>query len=161
IIPKTFFDAFTGSGDLLQVLLLAILCGYAMNRMGEKSRPVHQFVESASQILFAMVNVIMKLAPLAAGGAMAITIRNYGVHALAPLAQVMGAFYLTCILFVIVVLGTIAKLVGFSIFCFLKLILDEVLTVLGTSASETVVVPLMVKLKKMGCSKSVVDLVVP
>jgi aerobic C4-dicarboxylate transport protein len=161
IIPKTFTDAFTGSGDLLQVLLVAVLFGYAMVHMGQSQKAVHTFIEEASHIFFAMMNSIMKLAPLGAGGAMAFTIGKYGVAALAPLAKLMGSFYLTCGLFVIVVLGTIALLVGFNIFRFIFYIKDELLTVLGTSSSESALVPLMRKLEVLGCSKSVVGLVVP
>lgn len=161
IIPKTFTDAFTGSGDLLQVLLVAVLFGYALVHMGKAGQTVHMFIEEASHIFFSMMNAIMKLAPLGAGGAMAFTIGKYGVAALAPLARLMGSFYLTCILFVVVVLGAIALLVGFNIFRFIAYIKDELLTVLGTSSSESALVPLMRKLEKLGCSKSVVGLVVP
>ena len=161
IIPKTFTDAFTASGDLLQVLLVAILFGYAMVHMGKAQQAVHIFIEDASQIFFAMMNAIMKVAPLGAGGAMAFTIGKYGVSALKPLAALMGSFYLTCVLFVIVVLGAIAAMVGFNIFRFIFYIKDELLTVLGTSSSESALVPLMKKLEKLGCSKSVVGLVVP
>ncbi|HEX8986577.1 MAG TPA: dicarboxylate/amino acid:cation symporter [Rhodocyclaceae bacterium] len=161
IIPKTFTDAFTGSGDLLQVLLVAILFGYAMTHMGKTGKAVHLFIEDASHIFFAMMNSIMKLAPLGAGGAMAFTIGKYGIAALKPLMALMGAFYLTCVLFVVVVLGIIAALVGFNIFKFIYYIKDELLTVLGTSSSESALVPLMGKLEKLGCSKSVVGLVVP
>ena len=161
IIPKTFTDAFTGSGDLLQVLLVAVLFGYAMVHMGKAGQAVHLFIEDASHIFFAMMNAIMKLAPLGAGGAMAFTIGKYGVGALAPLAKLMASFYLTCGLFVVVVLGAIALLVGFNIFRFIFYIKDELLTVLGTSSSESALVPLMRKLEALGCSKSVVGLVVP
>ncbi|GAB2181829.1 dicarboxylate/amino acid:cation symporter [Denitratisoma sp. agr-D3] len=161
IIPKTFIDAFTGGGDLLQVLLLAILFGYSMMHMGKAGQMVHHFIEELSHILFGMMNVIMKLAPLGAGGAMAFTIGKYGIASLKPLAALMGSFYLTCVLFVAVVLGIIARLTGFSIFRFIAYIKDELLTVLGTSSSESALVPLMAKLEKLGCSKSVVGLVVP
>jgi len=161
IIPRTFTDAFTGSGDLLQVLLVAVLFGYAMVHMGKAGQAVHLFIEDASHIFFAMMNAIMKLAPLGAGGAMAFTIGKYGVGALAPLAKLMASFYLTCGLFVVVVLGSIALLVGFNIFRFIFYIKDELLTVLGTSSSESALVPLMRKLEALGCSKSVVGLVVP
>ena len=161
IIPKTFTDAFTSSGDLLQVLMLAVLFGYALMHMGKVGKPVHLFIEDASHIFFAMMGTVMKLAPIGAGGAMAFTIGKYGVAALKPLAALMGSFYLTCIIFVLVVLGTIAALTGFSIVRFIVYIKDELLTVLGTSSSESALVPLMQKLEKMGCSKSVVGLVVP
>jgi aerobic C4-dicarboxylate transport protein len=120
-----------------------------------------KIVTATSTVLFKMMNAIMKLAPIGAGAAMAFTIGKYGVGALLPLASLMGAFYLTCVLFVVIVLGTIAKLVGFNIFKFLRYIREELLLVLGTSSSESALVPLMEKLEKLGCSKSVVGLVVP
>ncbi len=161
IIPKTFTDAFTGSGDLLQVLLVAILFGYSIMHLGKAGQQVHCFIEECSHIFFAMMNTIMKTAPLGAGGAMAFTIGKYGIGALKPLAMLMGSFYLTCILFVSIVLGIIAALVGFNIFRFVLYIKEELLTVLGTSSSESALVPLMQKLERLGCSKSVVGLVVP
>lgn len=161
IIPKTFTDAFTSSGDLLQVLLVAVLFGYAMTHLGAVGQAVHTFIEECSRIFFAMMNAIMKLAPIGAGGAMAFTIGNYGLAALKPLATLMGGFYLTCVLFVVIVLGTIAAMCGFSIFKFIAYIKEELLTVLGTSSSESALVPLMHKLERLGCSKSVVGLVVP
>ena len=161
IIPKTFTDAFTSSGDLLQVLLVAILFGYAMMRLGAVGQAVHQFIEECSRIFFSMMNAIMKLAPLGAGGAMAFTIGNYGLAALKPLAALMGSFYLTCVLFIFIVLGSIAAFSGFNILRFILYIREELLTVLGTSSSESALVPLMHKLEKLGCSKSVVGLVVP
>jgi aerobic C4-dicarboxylate transport protein len=154
-------DAFTANGDLLQVLLLALLFGYAMTHMGEASAVVRQFIEAASKILFTMMNAIMKLAPLGAGGAMAFTVGQFGVDSLKNLAFLMGSFYLTCFVFVLGVLGVIAALTGFSILRFLSYIKDELLTVLGTSSSESALVPLMEKLERLGCSRSVVGLVVP
>jgi len=161
VIPATFTDAFTGSGDLLQVLLVAILFGYAMTRMGEKGQSVHRFITECSHIFFAMMNSIMKLAPLGAGGAMAFTIGKYGIAALRPLMYLMASFYLTSFLFVLVVLGTIARLSGFNIGRYLIYIKEELLTVLGTASSEAGLAPLMAKLERLGCSKSVVGLVVP
>jgi aerobic C4-dicarboxylate transport protein len=161
VIPATFTDAFTASGSLLQVLLVAILFGYAMTHMGEKGDVVHRFIEACSHIFFAMMNALMKLAPLGAGGAMAFTIGRYGIDALKPLAALMGTFYLTCGLFVLLVLGSIAAFTGFNILRFIVYIKDELLTVLGTSSSESGLVPLMQKLERLGCSKSVVGLVVP
>jgi aerobic C4-dicarboxylate transport protein len=161
IIPTTFLDAFTGSGSLLQVLFVAILFGYALTRMGAKGGAVHQFIEECSHIFFAMMNVLMKLAPIGAGGAMAFTIGRYGVDALRPLAALMASFYLTCALFILIVLGTIAAFTGFNILRFLAYIRDELLLVLGTSSSESGLVPLMQKLERLGCSRSVVGLVVP
>jgi aerobic C4-dicarboxylate transport protein len=161
IIPVTFTDAFTGSGDLLQVLFVAVLFGYAMVHLGQAGNAVHRFIEECSHIFFAMMNAIMKAAPLGAGGAMAFTIGRYGLGALKPLAALMGSFYLTCLLFIFLVLGTIAAMTGFSILRFLGYIRDELMTVLGTSSSETALVPLMQKLERLGCSRSVVGLVVP
>jgi aerobic C4-dicarboxylate transport protein len=161
IVPKTFTDAFTGDGDLLQVLLLAVLFGFAMIHLGERTRPVLDLFESLSKVFFRMMGMIMRVAPLGALGAMAFTIGKFGVHSLEPLLKLMGSFYLTCIIFVVVVLGTIARLTGFSIFKFVRYIREELLLVLGTSSSESALVPLMQKLERLGCSKSVVGLVVP
>ena len=161
VVPATFLDAFTGSGDLLQVLFVAILFGYAMTRMGPAAHAVREFIETCSHIFFAMMNTLMKLAPLGAGGAMAFTIGRYGIAALRPLAMVMGSFYLTCFLFIFIVLGSIAAWTGFSIVRFIGYISTELLTVLGTSSSESALVPLMQKLEALGCPKSVVGLVVP
>jgi aerobic C4-dicarboxylate transport protein len=161
IIPRTFFDAFTGGGDLLQVLFVAVLFGYAMTHMGAEGNVVHQVIATSSHVFFRMMNTLMKLAPLGAGGAMAFTIGRYGLDSLRPLAALMGSFYLTCLLFVLIVLGSIARWTGFSILRFIAYIKDELLTVLGTSSSESALVPLMQKLERLGCSKSVVGLVVP
>ncbi|HTL29140.1 MAG TPA: cation:dicarboxylase symporter family transporter, partial [Tepidisphaeraceae bacterium] len=161
LIPKTFFDAFTGSGDLLQVLFVAILFGYALTHLGEEGDAVHQVIKTSSHVFFRMMNALMKLAPLGAGGAMAFTIGRYGVAALKPLAYLMGSFYLTCLLFIVLILGSIAAMVGFNIFRFIGYIKEELLTVLGTSSSEAGLVPIMHKLERLGCSKSVVGLVVP
>ena len=161
IIPKTFVDAFAGSGDLLQVLFVAILFGYAMMFVGQKANSVRLLIEECSRVFFAMMNVVMKLAPIGAGGAMAFTVGKYGIAALTPLGDLMLSFYLTCLLFVLVVLGLIAAFAGFNILRFLVYIKEELLTVLGTSSSESALVPLMDKLERLGCSKSVVGLVVP
>ena len=161
IIPTTFVDAFTGTGSLLQVLFVAILFGYALLHLGEAGDGVRHLIEQCSRIFFIMMNSIMKLAPIGAGGAMAFTIGKYGVVALIPLADLMLCFYLTCILFIVVVLGSIAAYCGFNILRFLAYIKEELLTVLGTSSSESALVPLMAKLERLGCSKSVVGLVVP
>ena len=161
IIPKTFTDAFTGNGDLLQVLLLSCLFGFALSALGEKSKPVLGMFDSLSQVFFRMMAMIMRLAPLGAGGAMAFTIGKYGVDSLGPLLKLMGGFYATCAIFVLVVLGIIARVTGFSILKFLRYIRDELLLVLGTSSSESALVPLMQKLERLGCPKSIVGLVVP
>lgn len=161
IIPRTVIDAFTGTGDLLQILLLALLFGAALLKLGTRAEPVLRLIEVLAQALFAMMNFIMKLAPLGAAGAMAFTIGNYGIGSLKPLAALMGSFYLTCGLFVLIVLGSIAALTGFNILRFIVYIKDELLTVLGTSSSETALVPLMDKLEHLGCPRAVVGLVVP
>lgn len=161
IIPKTFTNAFTGEGDLLQVLLLAVLFGFALLHLGKTGEKVTELFESVSKVFFGMMAMIMKLAPIGAGAAMAFTIGKYGVDALGPLAKLMGSFYLTCALFIVLVLGAIAHLAGFNILRFIRYIRDELLLVLGTSSSESALVPLMRKLERLGCSKSVVGLVVP
>ncbi|KRB06577.1 dicarboxylate/amino acid:cation symporter [Lysobacter sp. Root690] len=161
IIPKTFTDAFTGNGDLLQVLLMAVLFGFALLHMGKSGEKVMDLLEAVSKVFFGMMSMIMKLAPIGAGAAMAFTIGKYGVDSLGPLAKLMGSFYLTCALFILIVLGTIAHFTGFSILRFIRYIRDELLLVLGTSSSESALVPLMRKLERLGCSKSVVGLVVP
>ena len=160
IIPNTFIDAFA-KGDILQVLLIAILFGVALSMLGERGRPTTKIIEDFSHVIFGVVNIVMKLAPIGAFGAMAFTIGKYGLASLIPLAKLMGSFYLTCGLFVVVVLGAIAKMTGFSIFKFIGYIKEELLIVLGTSSSESALPALMRKLEKLGCSKSVVGLVVP
>lgn len=160
IIPTTFVDAFA-KGDILQVLLIALLFGFALSMMGERGRPVTKFIEDFSHVIFGVVNIIMKAAPVGAFGAMAFTIGKYGLDSLLPLAKLMGSFYLTCFLFVVVVLGAIARYTGFSIFRFIRYIKEELLIVLGTSSSESALPALMRKLERLGCSKPVVGLVVP
>jgi aerobic C4-dicarboxylate transport protein len=160
IIPKTFVDAFA-KGDILQVLLLAILFGFSLSLMGDKGRPVTKFIDEVSLVIFGIVNIIMKVAPIGAFGAMAFTIGKFGLASLIPLAKLMGSFYLTCFLFIFIVLGGIAKYTGFSITRFIVYIKEELLIVLGTSSSESALPALMNKLEKLGCSKPVVGLVVP
>jgi aerobic C4-dicarboxylate transport protein len=161
IIPKTFTDAFTNGGDLLQVLLLALLTGFALMSMGEAAQPVLRVFEALSKAFFRMIGMVMKLAPIGAGSAMAFTVGKYGVHSLTPLFKLMGSFYLTCLLFVLLVLGLVARLAGFSILLFLRYIRDELLVVLGTSSSEVALPPLMLKLERLGCPRQVVGLVIP
>ena len=160
IIPNTFVDAFA-KGEILQVLLIAILFGVALSMLGERGRPIAKFVDDLSHVIFGVVGIIMKVAPIGAFGAMAFTIGKFGIASLLPLAKLMGSFYLTCFLFVFVVLGIIAKLTGFSIWRFVSYIKEELLIVLGTSSSDSALPALMRKLEKLGCSKSVVGLVVP
>jgi aerobic C4-dicarboxylate transport protein len=161
IIPKTFTDAFTNGGDLLQVLLLAILMGLALMSIGAAAQPVLRVFEALSTAFFRMIGMVMKLAPIGAGSAMAFTVGKYGVHSLAPLLKLMGSFYLTCVLFILVVLGVVARLSGFRILPFLHYIRDELLVVLGTSSSEAALPALMLKLERLGCSRQVVGLTIP
>jgi aerobic C4-dicarboxylate transport protein len=160
IIPNTFVDAFA-KGDILQVLLIAILFGVALSILGERGRPITRGIEELSHVIFGVVGIIMKAAPIGAFGAMAFTIGKYGVAALLPLAKLVGTFYLTSALFVVLVLGTVGYFTGFSIFRFVSYIKEELLIVLGTSSSESALPALMRKMEKLGCSKSVVGLVVP
>jgi len=160
IIPLSVVDAFA-KGDILQVLLFSLLFGFSLAAMKESGAEVVSFIAKLSQVLFGIVETIMKLAPVGAFGAMAFTIGKYGVASLAPLAKLMGSFYLTCLLFIFIVLGLIARFSGFSILKFIIYIKEELLIVLGTSSSESVLPRIMVKLEKLGCSKSVVGLVIP
>ncbi|ODP35831.1 dicarboxylate/amino acid:cation symporter [Pandoraea sp. ISTKB] len=160
LIPNTITDAFA-KGEILQILVIAILFGAALGAIGERGRVVTSWIDSVSGVLFRVVHIITKVAPLGAFGAMAFTIGKYGIASLVPLAKLMGTFYLTSFLFVIVVLGLIAKFTGFSIFRFLAYIKEELLIVLGTSSSEAALPHLMEKMEKAGCSKSVVGLVIP
>ncbi|RKP49260.1 dicarboxylate/amino acid:cation symporter [Trinickia fusca] len=160
IIPNTIVDAF-GQGEILQILLVALLFGSVLATIGERGKPVTDFVESISHVLFGIVRIVTKLAPIGAFGAMAFTIGKYGVSSLLPLMKLIGTFYLTSIVFVLVVLGTVARAVGFSIVRFVAYIKEEMLIVLGTSSSEAALPQLMAKLEKLGCSRSVVGLVVP
>jgi aerobic C4-dicarboxylate transport protein len=160
IIPDSLVGAFA-KGDILQVLLVAILFGFALMAMGQRGHAVRSFIDDVAHTVFGIINIIMKIAPLGAFGAMAYTIGKYGTASLSNLLGLVATFYLTAILFVVVVLGIIAKIVGFSIFRFLAYIKDELLLVMGTSSSESALPMLMTKLEKMGCAKSVVGLVVP
>jgi len=160
LIPKSFFDAFA-TGDLLQVLLVSILTGCVVTGLGEKAAVVSSAIDTAGQIFFRIIGIIVKLAPLGAFGAMAFTIGEYGIQKVYDLGQLVATFYLTSLLFVLVVLGTIARVSGFSILKFLAYIKDELLIVLGTSSSETVLPHMMTKMRRLGASDSVVGLVVP
>jgi aerobic C4-dicarboxylate transport protein len=160
IIPNSVVDAFA-KGELLQVLLFSLLFGCSLAAMKDTGAEVLVFIHKVSQVLFGIVETVMKLAPVGAFGAMAFTIGKYGVASLLPLAKLMGSFYLTCLLFIFIVLGLIARFAGFSIVKFIVYIKDELLIVLGTSSSESVLPRIMVKLENIGCSKSVVSLVIP
>ena len=160
IIPTSVVDAFA-KGDMLQVLFFSIMFGYAMHAFGERGKPVFDLIEKLSHVLFGIVGVIMKVAPIGAFGAMAYTIGKHGVGSLAQLASLMGAFYLTCVIFIVGVLGSIAAAHGFSIFKLIKYIKEELFLVLGTSSSESALPRLMAKMENAGAQKSVVGLVVP
>ena len=159
-IPDTVIGAFA-SGDILQVLFFSVLFGFALMALGERGDGVRSFIDETSQAVFGVIAIVLKVAPLGAFGAMAFTVGRYGPQALGNLAELVATFYLTSILFVVIVLGLVARIVGFSIFRFLRYIKDELLIVLGTSSSETALPQLMEKLERLGCSKSVVGLVVP
>jgi aerobic C4-dicarboxylate transport protein len=160
IIPSTFVGAFT-DGDILPILLLAVLFGVSAVLAGERAKPVLETLESAAEVVFRLVNLVMKLAPLGAFGAFAFTIGKYGIGSIASLATLVASFYATSALFVVVVLGVIATAAGFSIFRLLGYLKQELLLVLGTSSSEAALPDLMRKLELAGCRKSVVGLVVP
>jgi aerobic C4-dicarboxylate transport protein len=160
IIPENIVNALSTS-NILQVLFFSILLGLALAKIGEKAAPLLKGIQSLETALFAIIKIIMKVAPLGALGAMAFTIGKYGVGSLSQLGQLMGSFYLTCIIFVLVVLGGILKYAGFNIFRLLGYIKEELLIVLGTSSSEAALPSLINKLEKVGCSEPVVGLVVP
>jgi len=160
VIPSSVVDAFA-KGEILQVLLFAVLFGFALHKFGGRGTLVFDLIEKTSHVLFDIVGVIMKLAPIGAFGAMAFTIGKYGIGSLFSLGKLMGSFYLTCLIFVFVVLGTIAKLHGFSIWKFIKYIKEELLIVLGTSSSESVLPRMMEKMENLGAKKTCVGLVIP
>lgn len=160
LVPENIIDALA-KGNLLQVLFFAVLFGIALSKIGEKARPVLGVIQSFSDGLFGVIHIVMRFAPLGALGAMAFTVGKYGLHTLQSLGELMLTFYLTCIVFVVFVLGLVLKLLGLSIFKLLKFIKDELFVVLGTSSSESALPALMEKLQLAGCSKPVVGLVVP
>ena len=160
IIPNTVVGAFA-NGDILQVLLFALLFAFGLQSLGEKGKPLLGFIEQVSEVMFRIVGFIMKLAPIGAFGAMAFTIGKYGLASLIPLAKLMICFYATCLAFVFLALGTFARLAGFSIVRFIVYIREELLIVLGTSSSESVLPRMIEKMKRLGCEESVVGLVVP
>jgi len=160
IIPTTVVDAFA-KGEILQVLLIAVLFGFALHRFGGRGTLVFDVIERTSHVLFTIVGYVMKVAPIGAFGAMSFTIGKYGVGSLLSLGKLMGSFYLTCFLFVFLVLGTIARVHGFSIWKFVKYIKEELLIVLGTSSSESVLPRMMEKMENLGARKTTVGLVIP
>jgi len=160
IIPDNIVNAFS-NGDLLQILFFSVLFGFGLSLIGEKAKPLFSGIKSLEIGLFAVVRIIMKVAPLGALGAMSFTIGKYGLASLSSLGQLMLSFYITCVLFILIILGGILKLTGFNIFRMLAFIKDELLIVLGTSSSEAALPSLMQRLEKLGCSQPVVGLVVP
>jgi aerobic C4-dicarboxylate transport protein len=160
VIPATFVGAFV-EGDILQVLFVALLFGFALAHLGEKGRAIHDLLHEVANIFFLMVNIVSRAAPIAAFGAMAFTVGKYGLGSLKSLAGLMGCVYLTCALFVVVVLGLVARLSGFSLWKILGFIREELLIVIGTSSSETALPGLMTKMERAGCRESVVGIVVP
>ena len=160
IIPNTVIDAFA-KGEILQVLLFSVLFGFALHKFGGRGTLVFDLIEKTSHVLFAVVGIIMKAAPIGAFGAMAFTIGKYGAGSLLSLGKLMGTFYFTCLFFIFVVLGLIARFHGFSVWKFVKYIKEELLIVLGTSSSESVLPRMMAKMENLGVRKSVVGLVIP
>ena len=160
IIPASFFDAFA-KGDLLQVLLVAMLTAFALNALGERGRPMLRAIDTGAQLFFGIMGRIVKLAPLGAFGAMAFTVGSYGIASLEKLLALMAGFYLTAACFVLIVLGLIARAAGFSIVRFLFYIKDELLLVLGTSSSETALPGIILKMQRLGCAPATVGLVIP
>jgi aerobic C4-dicarboxylate transport protein len=160
IIPNTVVGAFA-QGEILQVLFFAVLFAFGLQMIGERGQIVLGVIDQASHALFAVVGIIMKAAPIGAFGAMAFTIGKYGVVTLVALAHLMAAFYLTCVIFIVLVLGAVAWLTGFNIFKFIRYIKEELLIVLGTSSSESVLPRMIAKMENLGCEQSVVGLVIP
>ena len=160
IIPSSVVDAFA-KGEILQVLLFSVLFGFALHKFGGRGTMVFDFIEKFSHVLFDIVGIIMKVAPIGAFGAMSFTIGKYGLGSLFSLGKLMGAFYLTCLIFVFGVLGIVARLNGFSVFKLVRYIKEELLIVLGTSSSESVLPRMMEKMENLGARKSVVGLVIP
>jgi aerobic C4-dicarboxylate transport protein len=160
IIPKTLFDAFV-SGDLLQVLFIAILSAFAISAMGDRGRPFLHAFDRTAEMLFGILSIIVKAAPIGAFGAMGFTVGSFGLGALNKLLALMAGFYLTSGLFIIVVLGGIAWWSGFSIFRFIAHIKEELLLVLGTSSSETALPGMIRKMEALGCTRSTVGVVIP
>ena len=160
IIPKTFVSAFS-EGEILQVLLLAVLFGLALGKLGDHGRPILNLLNEVARVFFGIVSIVTKLAPLAAGGAMAYTIGQFGLGSLAKLGGLLLCVYLTCAVFIVIVLGGIARAAGFSLWKIIRYVREELLLVLGTSSSESALPALMDKMEKVGCARPVVGIVVP
>src|SRR5437764_2292386 len=160
IIPNAFVGAFA-DGEVLPVLLLAVLCGFGLTKIGTAGKPVLEGIEGFSHMLFAAFGIIMRLAPIGAFGAMAFTVGRYGIKSIGSLGLLIGTFYVACIFFVVVVLGVLSRLHGFRLWQLMRYIKEELLVVLGTSSSEPVLPRLLLKLERLGCKKGVVGLVLP
>ncbi len=160
LVPNTFVSAFV-EGEILQVLMVSLLFGFALAKLGDKARPLVDLLHEVSKAFFMMVNIVAKVAPIAAFGAMAFTVGKYGLGSLKSLAGLMACVYLTCILFIVVVLGGIARASGFSLWKILKFIREELMIVIGTSSSEAGLPGLMTKMERAGCAPQVVGIVVP
>ena len=160
IIPATFIGAFA-EGQILQVLLLAVLCGLVLTKMGDRAKPVLDLIDATSQMLFGLVAIIMWVAPLGAFGAMAFTVGKFGVGSLVSLSKLLGCFYVTCLIYVFGVLWLIARWCGYSLFKLLRFLREEILIVFATTSSEAVLPQMLVKLKELGCEEGVVGLVIP
>jgi aerobic C4-dicarboxylate transport protein len=160
IIPSSFVGAFT-EGHILPVLLLSVLCGFALTQVGDRGKPVFDFIEAASHVLFSVVGIVMWAAPLGAFGALAFTVGKLGPGSLLPLGNLVASFYVTCFMFILIVLWAVARWCGFSLFKLIRYIREEIVIVLATTSSETVLPRLMEKLEALGCEESVVGLVVP
>jgi aerobic C4-dicarboxylate transport protein len=160
IIPQTFVGAFA-EGNILQVLLLAVMCGFALIWIGERAKPLTEVIDVAAKMVFGVVRIVMWAAPLGAFGAIAFTIGKFGIGSLASLGKLVGGFYLTCVVFIVVVFGPIAALSGFSLFKLIRYIREELLVCIATTSSETVLPRMIAKLEQLGCEKSIVGLVIP
>ncbi len=160
IIPRTFVSAFT-EGNVLQVLLISVLCAFALTAIGDRGKPVVDFIESANKMLFAVVGIVIWTAPLGAFGAIAFTVARFGTGSLVSLGKLLGGFYATCLIFIFGALWPVANWCGFSIFKLIRYIREELLIVLATTSSETVLPQLMEKLEKLGCEETIVGLVIP
>ena len=160
IIPQTFVGAFA-DGNILQVLFISVMCGFALIWLGERAKPLTEVIDVGGKMIFGMVRMVMWAAPLGAFGAIAFTIGKFGLGSLASLGKLLGGFYVTCIIFIAVVLGPIARLCGFSLWKLIRYIRDELLVCIATTSSETVLPRMLSKLEALGCEQSIVGLVIP
>jgi aerobic C4-dicarboxylate transport protein len=160
IIPATFVGAFA-EGNVLQVLFISVLCGFALVQLGERGKPLVAIIDVAAKMIFAVVNFVMWAAPIGAFGAIAFTVGKFGVGSLASLGKLLAVFYFTCVIFVIVALGAVARLCGFSLLKLIRYIWGELLICIATTSSETVLPRMISKLENLGCERSVVGLVIP